>query len=147
MRTFRITVFSVLAIIVVLASVCVIVFGIISGSENENPQTSMLFFDAGMYIAYALLILAVVAAFVFPLVSVLRNLAKSKRTLIGVGAFILIFFLIYLLSPSFSGDFYTRNGIGPAESRFINAGIISVYIFLLVTLVVLVYDEIARRIR
>jgi hypothetical protein len=147
MRALRIAAYIALVVIVLLASACIIVFGIISGSENGNPEANMLFFDISIYAAYALLLIACTAAFVFPVIHLFRNISRSKRSLIGIAAFVIIFFILYLVSPEYTGDFYTRNGIGPGESRLINAGIISVYFFMIITIIVLVYDEIAKRIK
>ncbi|GIV34689.1 MAG: hypothetical protein KatS3mg031_2224 [Chitinophagales bacterium] len=59
--------------------------------------------DIGLYLAYALLIIAMLSAVLFPAVYMLRHLEEARKVLIGIGVIIVIAVISYFTA---SGDFY-----------------------------------------
>lgn len=100
--------------------------------------------DAGLYIAYALIAIAALASFVFPLLYVARNIADAKKSLLAVGVLFVVLLVTYVLS---SGEFYfsgiekfdmTESGI-----KLVSAGLNSFYVLLVISIVAVVYSEVS----
>jgi hypothetical protein len=103
--------------------------------------------DAGLYLAYALFGVGVLAAIGFPLVEMVTNLETAKKTLISVGSLVLIFGLSYVLSGSEVLDSYQKFGITASSSKLIGASLIMLYITSILTFVLLVVGEILSALR
>jgi hypothetical protein len=103
--------------------------------------------DAGLYLAYALFGVGVLAAIGFPLVEMVTNLETAKKTLISVGSLVVIFGLSYVLSGSEVLDSYQKFGITASSSKLIGASLIMLYITSILTFVLLVVGEILSALR
>jgi hypothetical protein len=147
MKAPRLLFTSLLALLVLCGTAVIIAFAVISSSDAENPGTSMVLFDIGVFIAYALLLAAFVLAVVFPVVKLVKDFKSSVRALIGIGAVLLVFGISFLFSAAATGDFYTTHQIGPQMARMINAGLITTYVCIIGSIVVFVYAEISRSIK
>ncbi len=143
MRTPKLLYSSILGLIVLLATAVIIAFAVLANNQSDDTGTSMLLFDIGVYIAYALLLAAFVLALVFPLIKIITHLKASARTLISVGAVLLVFLISFLFSPANTGEFYDTHGVGPQLARMINAGLITTYISLIATIAVFIFAEIS----
>ncbi|MEX0811839.1 MAG: hypothetical protein WD048_06455 [Chitinophagales bacterium] len=100
--------------------------------------------DAGLYLAYALIGIAALASFIFPLVYVARNIGDAKKSLLGVGVLLLVLGLTYAFS---SGEFYfkgiekfdmTESGI-----KRVSAGLNSFYVLVVIAIVAVIYSEVS----
>lgn len=103
--------------------------------------------DAGLYLAYALFGVGVLAAIGFPLVEMVTNLETAKKTLISVGSLVVIFGLSYVLSGSEVLDSYQKFGITASSSKLIGSSLIMLYITSILTFVLLVVGEILSALR
>jgi len=100
--------------------------------------------DIGLYLFYALLVVALVTVLVFPVVNALKDPAAMKMTLIGVGALVGIFVLSYLLAGSAVTLEHRAMGISEGSSKLIGAGLTMMYLMFIVTAVVWVYSEVSK---
>jgi len=103
--------------------------------------------DIGLYIAYALFAVGVLASVAFPVVEMVSNLESAKKTLISVGSLLLIFGLSYVLSGNEVLESYERFGITPSSSKLIGASLIMLYITSIMTFVLLIVGEILSALR
>jgi len=103
--------------------------------------------DAGLYLAYALFGVGVLAAVGFPLVEMVTNLESAKKTLLSVGSLMVIFGLSYVLSGNEVLDSYQKFGITASSSKLIGASLIMLYITSILTFVLLVVGEILSALR
>jgi|JI102314A2RNA_FD_contig_31_9677704_length_2123_multi_11_in_0_out_0_2 threonine/homoserine efflux transporter RhtA len=103
--------------------------------------------DAGLYLGYGLLGLAVIAGLGLPLVQALKspkNLAKSG---VSLGLLAVVFFISYALSGSEITASSKLMGVSEGSSKLIGAGLIMFYITLVIALVGLVYSEINKALK
>lgn len=103
--------------------------------------------DAGLYLAYALFGVGVLAAIGFPLVEMVTNLESAKKTFLSVGSLVVIFGLSYVLSGNEVLDSYQKFGITASSSKLIGASLIMLYITSILTFVLLVVGEILSALR
>lgn len=94
--------------------------------------------DGGLWMAYIAFLFAAVAMLAFSL----RGL--SRRSLIGVGAFVVLVAVTYALS-----DGTVRPGwnISESTSKWIGAGLILMYLSLFGALAAIVYGEVTRMLK
>jgi hypothetical protein len=103
--------------------------------------------DAGLYLGYGLLILAVGAGVILPLAQALRapkNLAKSAASL---GLLAVVFIISYALSGSEITASSKLMGVSEGGSKLIGAGLIMFYITLVIALIGLIYSEINKALK
>jgi hypothetical protein len=102
--------------------------------------------DIGLYIFYALLAIAVIAAVVFPIINAIKTPAALLRSLMGVGALLILFGVAYALSDN---NLSQRSAamVGPNTGRLISAGLILFYITLILSAVAVIYSEISKALK
>ncbi len=98
--------------------------------------------DIGLYLAYGLLILAVLAALVFPIMYIAKNPGESKYSLISIAIIIVIFLIGYVLSTGDTSGIFEKYGINPSQFKVIGGGLIVVYVLAAIAVVSLIYSEI-----
>lgn len=92
---------------------------------------------------YVLFAIALIAALAFPLVNIIKNPKGAKKSLIGVGAMILILLVSYLISSdapvvNSAGGFFT----GSAELKLADMGLYTTYIMLFGAFLLIIGTEI-----
>jgi hypothetical protein len=97
--------------------------------------------DIGLYAFYVFLAVAVIAAIVFPIINAIKTPAALLRSLVGVGALLVLFGISYALS---SGDVGAGSTVTSGESKLIGAGLIMFYISLLLAILAVVYSEVTK---
>ncbi len=85
--------------------------------------------NLGFIVTYILLMVAILASLVFPIIQTFGNLKAAKGAFIGIGAILAIFLISYLVSPADTGTFYTKFGISPTLSKVIGGGLVATYVF------------------
>ena len=98
--------------------------------------------NIGMYVTYGLIALAIAASVIFPIVHFAKDISKAKGTLIGLAVLIVVLLVAYALS---SGETY--EGVSSMASRWISAGITSVFILAGLAIVAAVFTEVVKIIR
>jgi hypothetical protein len=103
--------------------------------------------DAGLYIAYVLLFVAIGAAIIFPILHVVQNPKGIVKSLAGVVGLVAIFVIAYVLSGNEVTAKYAQYGVGEGSSKLIGAGLIVFYITLLIAIVGVIFSEISKALK
>ncbi|MGE0590354.1 MAG: hypothetical protein AB7O48_17370 [Cyclobacteriaceae bacterium] len=103
--------------------------------------------DIGLYVGYFLLLIAVGAAVVLPLVSALKSPKDLMKSLMGVGALLVLFLVSYALAGSEVTAKYVAQGVGEGSSKLIGAGLTMFYIVFVIALLGIVYSEINKALK
>lgn len=103
--------------------------------------------DAGLYLSYVLLFVAIAVAIVFPLLYFIKHPGGLVKSLMGIGGLVVVFIICYLLSGSEVTAKYASLGVGAGSSKLIGAGLMMFYVTLVIALVGLVYSEISKALK
>jgi hypothetical protein len=103
--------------------------------------------DIGLYFCYTLLIVAAVSAIVLPLIKAVGEPRSLLRSLIGVGALIVVFGIAYAVADSSVRPSWLVLGIGETTSKVIGAGLITFYVVLVLAFVGLIFSEINKALK
>jgi hypothetical protein len=133
---------KIITLVAAIVGVISIVFlGSIIGAGDEAVKAGEASGSVNtfMYIAYAVLAVTLVLVVLFTLKNVLTNTSGLKNTLIGVGAFIAVLVIAYVIS---GGDTmtYKYNGLvaTSGESTMVGAGLVAFYILIVVAAVAMI---------
>lgn len=113
--------------------------------DSVDLQNSML--NPNMYLAYAIFGIAVILTLVFTIVGVFRG--NVKKTLISVGAFILVIAISYF---AFAGEWGTGLPVSDTDvlsasgAKWIGTGLYSFYILALVAIVAMLVSTVKKAI-
>ncbi|MEO8774575.1 hypothetical protein [Gelidibacter gilvus] len=89
--------------------------------------------DPMLYVTYFIFALTIVLVLIFVLQNLFTNTSSLKSTLIGVGAFVGVLIISYVLSSGSDAGNYYYNG-APAtegESHMVGAGLVAFYILII----------------
>jgi len=103
--------------------------------------------DAGLYIAYAMFFIGLIAAVVMPVLNSLGDPKSLMKTGMGIGAIVVVYLIGYIISGSEVTDVYTQFGVDEGSSKSIGGGIIMVYLLALIAVGGIVFGEISRIIK
>lgn len=103
-----------------------------------------MWIDILLYIGYGLIFVAVGSAIVFPLIQGLKDPKSLVRSLIAVGALVVVFIIAYALSSSDVTNAWAAKGVTENVSKLVGAGLIMFYIVLIVAVLGLIYSEISK---
>jgi hypothetical protein len=109
--------------------------------ENEG------LINAGMWIFYLLLAVSVATAVIMPLLHAVKTPGTFKKSLIGIGALVVVFGVSYTLSGSSVTAQQAAMGIDESSSKLIGAGLTMFYLTLLGSVVGIVYAEISKALK
>lgn len=109
--------------------------------ENEG------LIDAGMWIFYILLFASIATAVVMPLLHAVKTPGVFKKSLIGIGALVVLFGISYALSGSEVNARQMALGVDESSSKMIGAGLTMFYFALLGSVVGIVYSEISKALK
>ena len=87
--------------------------------------------------------IAAVVAIVFPILGMVKDFQKAKRSLVGVGILVVIFVIGYALS---SDEAYKvgEQVVEGSVSKRAEAGIIAFYVMIVLAIVAIIYTEISK---
>jgi hypothetical protein len=103
--------------------------------------------DAGLYTAYALLAVAVVAAVVLPLMHAGNSPGALKKGLIFIAGMVVVFIISYALAGSELTADQVAKGITSTTSKLVGAGLIMFYLAAIIAVIGLIYSEINKAIK
>ena len=99
----------------------------------------------GLYAAYILLGIALVAAIVLPLIQSFSNPRALLGTLVGVVAIAILFFIGYTIAGNEVLPVYVKNNVtSEVTSKMVGGALITMYILVLLALVSIVFTEISK---
>ena len=97
--------------------------------------------NVGIYVTYALIIIAAFTAVVFPIFFFVKDLKKAKGTLIGLAVLLIVVLISYAIA---TGNAYEEHNVGSTVSRWVGAGIISTFVLAGLGVVAAVYTEVSK---
>ncbi len=101
-------------------------------------------FDIFLYLAYTLVIVAVVLALLMPLINALSDPKSLLKSSMGILALVVIYFIGYALSGNEVTPLYTKFDVGPDLSKAVGGALIMTYILGGLALVGIVYTELIK---
>lgn len=103
--------------------------------------------DVGLYAMYALLVVAVIAAIVLPLLNALQSPANLFKSLYGFIALVVLFVIAYAIADSTVKPEWAVLGVGQTGVKIIGAGLIVFYITMAAAIIGLIYSEISKALK
>lgn len=103
--------------------------------------------SAGMWIFYILLIVSIAAAILMPLLNAVKTPGTFKKSLIGVGALVVLFVISYALAGSGVDPVHAAKGVTEGSSKMIGAGLVMFYFTLFGSIIGIIYAEISKAIK
>ncbi|MFC2123914.1 hypothetical protein ACFLU5_03800 [Bacteroidota bacterium] len=100
--------------------------------------------DIMIYVAYALMGVAVIAAIVMPLVNSLGDPKSLLKGVIGIVFLLIIYGIAYVISQGDVTSVYMKFGVDAAMSKMVGASIISMYILVGLSVLGIVFSEIYK---
>jgi formate-dependent nitrite reductase membrane component NrfD len=115
----------------------------------EESSSSTWWIDAGIYLSYFLMAIAMGAAVILPLIKSFGDPKGLVKSLIGIGALVLIFGFCYLLSSSdvparFSDSLKQNLFTTPSSYQLVGGSIVMCYALLIITALIVVYSEVTK---
>lgn len=111
----------------------------------QSDATSSSSIGWFLALSYILLIVSTVAAFSGTIINLITNPKKLMRSGIGVGVMLVIVLVSYLMSSDEVLDVYKN--VTPTGSKWSGAGLYTVYILLLGSVLAIIYSSVTRFIR
>ncbi len=100
--------------------------------------------DIGIYLTYIFVAVALVAAVVLPLVHAIKHPAALVKSLVGVGAIVVLFIIAYTVSGTERSSIATAMGVEEGALKLIGAGLTLFYFLLLISIVGIIASEISK---
>ncbi|MEM7548533.1 MAG: hypothetical protein AAF363_02595 [Bacteroidota bacterium] len=100
--------------------------------------------DFMLYLGYALVGVAAIAAIILPLISSLSDPKSLAKSGVGLVALLIVFGVGYALSGSEVTDTYAKFGVDEGQSKLIGGFLTMMYILIIVTSVGIIYTEITK---
>lgn len=97
-----------------------------------------------LYVTYLLIVVATLAAIVFPIIALAGDMKKAKRALFGVGAVAVVFLLSYVVSDATVLESYAKYNVTAGISKLVGAVLIMTYILGLGAIVSAIAGEILK---
>jgi len=105
---------------------------------------SLFSVDAGLYGSYALFAVALGAAVILPLISILQSPGEIKKALFAVIGVIVLFVISYAIAGSDVTTEQAAKGLSEGTSKLVGAGLIMFYLVGTIAIVGLIYSEINK---
>lgn len=94
--------------------------------------------DIGLFIGYILIVLCALAAIIMPLIQSFGDPKSLVKSGIGLGVVAAVFLIGFALSDG------SAEGATESTSKLVGAGIISMYIFILIAVAGILFTEISK---
>lgn len=137
-----------ISLLAMFAISVMLVFFVIKDSDDNVRLASSL--DTNFYWAYFLFLVAVVGIVVFSIYQAVTVKGDSKKTLIALGAFFVVFLLAYLMSSSEIPQFYgakamiAEGSLTPKTARLVDTGLYATYILSFISVATLIYTSVSK---
>ncbi|QRM90979.1 hypothetical protein FG167_07095 [Lacinutrix sp. WUR7] len=100
-----------------------------------------------MYIAYAILALILVLVVLFTLKNIFSNAATLKRTLMAVGAFLVVALICYFLATGVETPLKEGEVLSAGDSKLIGAGLYMFYALAIIAIGSMLFSGIKKMIK
>lgn len=103
--------------------------------------------DAGIYLTYALIIVAILAAVILPLMHAAGDPKSLMKTGIGIGSAVGVYLIAYIISGDEVTKIYQEFNVDAGTSKLVGGGIIMTYLLGLLAVGGIIYGEVMRLIK
>ncbi|MCS6973869.1 MAG: hypothetical protein N2044_03080 [Cyclobacteriaceae bacterium] len=103
--------------------------------------------DAGLYIGYILLLIAVIAAIGLPLLNSVKSPGELKKPLLALLLMVALFAVSYALSGSDVTPEQAAKGITESTSKLVGAGLTMFYLISGIAVLGLIYSEVNKALK
>jgi len=100
--------------------------------------------DLGIYIVFLFFGVALLSAVLLPLINALKNPAGLLKSLMGVGALVVLFIITYSISGSEVTAKAAAMGVDESGSKLIGAGLILFYSVFVIAFLGIIFSEINK---
>ena len=101
--------------------------------------------DIGLYVAYFLFFIALGAAIIFPLLSLVKHPKSLGKSGLGVGGLVVLFGIAYALSGGELSPKWAGLGVTTEfNSKMIGAGLTMFYFVIIIAIIAMIYSEISK---
>ncbi len=133
--------YKVLKILAYALSIIAIILAAMIASGNEGQSGSMLF------VGYITLAIVLVAVVVFTLVNTFANPANLKRTLINLGAFLLLAIICYAMATGTETPLKDGGTLSAGASKMVGAGLYLFYFLIVLAVGTMLFNGIKKMIK
>ena len=125
-------------------------FGIMSQGDEaiENAYAageSIASVDTMIPVAYVIFVLVLVSVVFFVIKNLITNAKSIKNTLVGIGAFIAILIVSFVVSGGDPTKYYDNNVlVSDGTSQLVGAGLVTFYILVVVSLAAMAWSGINK---
>ncbi|WP_239004459.1 hypothetical protein [Lacinutrix sp. WUR7] len=117
------------------------------GDEAIKAGESSGIVNTFMYIAYAILALILVLVVLFTLKNIFSNAATLKRTLMAVGAFLVVALICYFLATGVETPLKEGEVLSAGDSKLIGAGLYMFYALAIIAIGSMLFSGIKKMIK
>ena len=103
--------------------------------------------DIGIYTVYLFFGVALISAVLLPLINAFRQPAGLVKSLVGVGALVVVFIIAYTMSGSEVSTKAAAMGMDEGGSKMIGAGLILFYSAFIAAALGIVFSEINKSLK
>lgn len=123
----------------------IILFGLLGISGLLFILFMSGFVGEGLMLNWCFLLfgIATIAAVVFPVIGMVKDVRKAKGSIIGV-ALLVVFFIIGLLMSTEETYTIGESAVDGMTSKYSEAGLITFYIMIVLAIAVIIYTEISK---
>ena len=100
--------------------------------------------EFGLYLAYLLFGIALLAAVVLPLIKALDEPKKLVKAGIGVGGILVVFLISWAIAGNEVTAMYTTKGVDVGLSKLVGGVLTMMYLLMGIAIVAIVYTEITK---
>ncbi len=113
-----------------------------SGKEYSYPS----FTDNMIYWTYLLFIISTLSALLFPIISLVTDIKKAKRTFIGIAGLVVVVGLAYVLASGAIPNFHNfeKFNITESISKSVGTGLFTTYLLGGIAIVGILFTEISK---
>ncbi|WP_400075160.1 hypothetical protein [Winogradskyella sp. R77965] len=136
---------KIVAAVLSLIGIVSLVRIIAAGDEAIKTGGEDGLFEPMAWIGYITLGLTVLFVLFFVLKNLFTNTANLKNTLIGVGAFLAVLLIAYLVSGGDTRQYKLQDGIATdGQSTMVGAGLVAFYILLAVAAITMIFSGVKK---
>lgn len=125
-------VFKIIALLLALAGIVSLVMVLVNGSG----------LDAQMYVAYIILALTLLLVLVYVLKGIFSG--NLKKTLMSIGAFLLVIIIAYVLADGTSVEMRDGEMLSESGSKWVGTGLYTFYILAIMAIGAMIFSGIKK---
>ncbi len=100
--------------------------------------------NIGLFITYALVVVAVASMIIFPIFNMVTNFQRAKGGLLSALLLFAVIAVAIVLSPAEQGLLYEKYSISPFEAKLIGGGLLATYLLFAGIFLAAIYTEVSK---